>query len=122
MTRAADRQRREFQAEKVHQKEVHEAEAAVRHKEIMESRGVEAERIRKADAMTAALMAVILNNQEEAAKGREIAARQSEALEALMKERAAPTGASARTELDAVVAPPNRLRGKRLVGAEMEQN
>ena len=51
------------------QNELHEAEAAVRHREMMESKRVEAERARKADATMAALMTVILGNQEEAAKG-----------------------------------------------------
>ena len=118
MTRAVEKQRLEFQEEKLQQNELHEAEAAGRHREMMESKQVEAERARKADAMTAALMAVILGNQEEAAKGRELATRQAEILEVLMRERAAPTGPA---EMEVAVNLPNR-RAKRVVGQGVELN
>ena len=119
MTRAAEKQRLEFQEEKLHQNELHEAEAAGRHREMMESKLVEAERARKADATVAALMAVILDNQEETAKGRELATRQAEILEALMRERAAPAG-SAETEV--ATAPSNRTRAKRAISQGVELN
>ena len=59
---------------------------------MMESKRVETERARKADDTMAALMAVILGNQEEAAKGREPATRQAEILEAMMRESRACRG------------------------------
>ena len=119
LTRAADKQRLEFQAEKLHQNELHEAEAAVRHREMMESKLVEAERVRKADAMTAALMAVIVSNQEEAAKGRELATRQAAILEALMRERVASADMA---EAEVAVAPSVRTRPKRAVGQGVDLN
>ena len=86
---------------------------------MMKSKRVEAERARKADATVAALMAVILGNQEEAAKGRELATRHAEILEALMRERAVPAGSS---ETEVAMAPSNRTRAKRAVGQGVELN
>ena len=127
INRVAERQRAEFQAEKIRQKEGHEVEAAARHREIIERAVAETERVRKADAVTAALMAVILSNQEEATKAREQATRQSEALEALlMRERAQPTTATnetaAATMALAASSSSRTTRPKKPVGAETDQN
>ena len=83
---------------------------------MMESKRVEAERARKADATMAALMAVILGNQEESVKGRELETRQAEILEALIRERAGP----AEAEVPATLA--GRSRAKRAVGSGAELN
>ena len=69
--------------------------------------------------MTAALMAVIVSNQEEAAKGRELATRQAAILEALMRERVASADMA---EAEVAVAPTGRTRAKRAVGQGVDLN